>query len=132
MKTFLIALAAFVVAVGVPASSSADFVGPPVVVAYSHSQAVAGHWFTGLTISASPVAQASITSLACGVVLRGKYIYPRVRKFYKPGVSGPFGVTCSWKVPRDAHGWLNTWIGDDVSTSVGGTNISGAWKIKSG
>ena len=132
MKTLLIALAAFVVAVGVPASSSADFVGPPVVIAYSHSQAVAGRWFTGVTISASPVTQASITSLDCGVVLRGKYIYARVRKFYAQGVSRPVGVTCSWKIPRGAHGWLHTWLGDDVSTSVGGTNINGAWKIKSG
>jgi len=132
MKPLLIALAALIVAVGVPASSTA---GPltSADVAYSHSRAVAGHWFTGLTISASPLDQASITSVDCGVVLRGKYIYARLKKFYAQGVSGPVAITCSWKIPRGAHGWLNTWIGDSVSMSYGGeTFIGGSWKIKAG
>jgi hypothetical protein len=128
MKLLLIALAAFIVAVAVPASSTAG--GPfSTVIAYSHHQAIAGHWFTGLTISApegSPLDQASITSMDCGAVLRGKYIYARLRKFYEPGVSGPVALTCSWKIPRDAHGWLKTWTWD----TFGGRGVGGAWKIK--
>ena len=129
MKPLLNALAVFIVAVGVPAASSA---GPPapllITTAAAHAQPVAGHTFTGLTIT--PVSPARISSVDCGATLRGKFIAARLERFYAQGVAGPAAVSCSWKIPHGAHGWLKTWTGASVKTSLGTHGLGAAWRIK--
>jgi hypothetical protein len=117
-----------VVAAGLLASASAGPPPPPLAyVAVTHARPVAGHWFTGVTVT--PRGTSSIRSVNCDATIHRANLHGRVQRFYAEGVDGPAAVACGWKIPATARGPLRAQVA--VVTSNGTlTSPTLSWRIK--
>jgi len=116
---------AFAVVAAVLVASAGAVPPPPVAhIAVTHLRPVAGHTFTGVTIT--PLS--TIVNVTCPARVDGKEIRARKQRFYEPGV-GLVAITCSWRVPASARGTLSTQVAVE-STALVLTSPVLRWRIK--
>ena len=99
-------LLAAVIAAGVLAATAAAGPPPPLLahIAVTHARPVAGHTFTGVTIT--PVGT-TIENVTCPARIRHANLPARKQRFYD-GDFGLIAIACSWHVPASARGKLST------------------------
>ena len=106
---------------------------PPLIahIAVTHTRPVAGHRFTGLTVTSASTTASTSKKVSCdAVVVNRANLRAKRQKFYEEGVQGgPAVVTCSWKIPASARGTLSV---QAAVSSTQGTVVFPvvSWRIK--
>jgi hypothetical protein len=123
-------LVLLVAAAAVFASSAAAEVPPPIYtgIAATHAQPVAGHTFTGITVTNTGQ---RINRVTCDARIGNKSLHGQQLRYFTRLVVGPNAVTCSWSIPAGASGKTLHVIVDVV---MGGftseADSSASWRIR--